>query len=237
MTARLERHQRELVQSQKLASIGRLCAGVAHEINGPLGIILGYAKVIRKEGADDEALGAIEDEARQCQRIVQALLDMSRQEIPRFAPVDLVQLAQDGVDRLKATGKLAGREVVVKHATAPVIAFGDEAKLRQVVLNLLSNAAEATRESGRIHVEARVLRGRAVLSVSDDGPGMSPSTKEHLFEPFFTTKDEGTGLGLAISRAIVEAHRGEIWFEPAPRGGTRVEVRLESAPEPVAAFA
>src|SRR5262249_48123627 len=75
MAARLDKHQKELVQSQKLASLGRVCAGVAHEINGPLGVILGYAKVIRKEGADDEALAAIEDEAKQCQRIVQALLD------------------------------------------------------------------------------------------------------------------------------------------------------------------
>lgn len=237
MASRLARHQQELVQSQKLASIGRLCAGVAHEINGPLGIILGYAKVMRKDGADEEALGAIEDEARQCQRIVQALLDMSRQEVPRFARVDLVQLARDGVDRLKATGKLAGREVVVKRAESEVIAFGDEAKLRQVILNLLTNAVEATRDTGAIQVEARVLGGQALLSVSDDGTGISASAKERLFEPFFTTKDDGTGLGLAISRAIVEAHRGEIRFDASPRGGTRVEVRLESAPEPVAAFA
>lgn len=237
MGARLHRHQQELVQSQKLASIGRLCAGVAHEINGPLGIILGYAKVIRKDGADEEALGAIEDEARQCQRIVQALLDMSRQDTPRFAPVDLVQLARDGVDRLKATGRLAGRDVVVKQTSQEVIAFGDEAKLRQVILNLLTNAVDATPETGTIQVEARSLQGRAVLSVLDDGGGISASAKERLFEPFFTTKQGGTGLGLAISRAIVEAHRGEIRFDAAPRGGTRVEVRLESAPEAMAAFA
>lgn len=237
MAARLHRHQQELVQSQKLASIGRLCAGVAHEINGPLGIILGYAKVIRKDGADEEALGAIEDEARQCQRIVQALLDMSRHDTPRFAPVDLVQLARDGVDRLKATGKLAARDVVVKHTSKEVIAFGDEAKLRQVILNLLTNAVEATRETGTIQVEARVRKRHAVLSVSDDGTGISAAAKERLFEPFFTTKGDGTGLGLAISRAIVEAHRGEIRFDAARRGGTRVEVRLESAPETPGALA
>lgn len=237
MAARLHRHQQDLVQSQKLASIGRLCAGVAHEINGPLGIILGYAKVIRKQGVDEEALRAIEDETKQCQRIVQALLDMSRQETPRFAPVDLVQLARDGVDRLRATGILKGRDVIVDDAGAPVIAFGDETKLRQVVLNLLTNAAEATPEGGTIRVEAGLRDARAVLSVVDDGPGIPAATKARLFEPFFTTKDEGTGLGLAISRAIVEAHRGEIRFDAREKGGTRVEVRLESAPDAVEAFA
>lgn len=237
MAARLDRHQQDLVQSQKLASIGRLCAGVAHEINGPLGIILGYAKVIRKQGVDEEALRAIEDETKQCQRIVQALLDMSRQETPRFAPVDLVQLARDGVDRLRATGILKGREVVVDDANVPVVAFGDETKLRQVVLNLLTNAAEATPDGGAIRVEARLRDGRAVLSVADDGPGIPAATKARLFEPFFTTKVEGTGLGLAISRAIVEAHRGEIRFDAREKGGTRVEVRLESAPDAVEAFA
>ncbi len=237
MAARLDRHQQDLLQSQKLASIGRLCAGVAHEINGPLGIILGYAKVIRRQGADDEALVAIEDEAKQCQRIVQALLDMSRQDTPRFAPVDLVHLAQDGVDRLNATGKLARREVVVKHADRPVLALGDEAKLRQVVLNLLTNAAEATPDGGTIRVEARVRKRKAILTVCDDGPGISASTKARLFEPFFTTKDAGTGLGLAIARAIVEAHRGDIRFDAVEGGGTRVEVSLESAPEALEGFA
>lgn len=229
MAKRLDAHQKALVQSQKLASLGRLCAGVAHEINGPLGIILGYAKVIRKQGADDEALRAIEDEAKQCQRIVQALLDMSRRERPRFEPVDLVQLAREGVERLRATGALGDREVRVEVPPGDLRAFGDEAKLRQVVLNLMTNAIEATPAGGAIEVGVERRRDRVVLSVVDHGPGLPDETREHLFEPFYTTKPRGTGLGLPIARAIVEAHRGEIRLESPESGGVRVEVDLEEA--------
>lgn len=229
MAERLHKHQEDLVQSQKLASLGRLCAGVAHEINGPLGIILGYAKVIRKQGPDDEALGAIEDEAKQCQRIVQALLDMSRQDTPRFEPIDLAQLARDGVERLRATGALGTRDVTVTTATEEVLAFGDEAKIRQVVLNLIRNAIEATAEGGTIEVDIRRRKRRVILAVIDHGPGIPEEMRSRLFEPFFTTKAHGTGLGLAIARAIVEAHRGAIRIETPPEGGTRIEVELEEA--------
>lgn len=229
MAARLEKHRDELVQSQKLASIGRLCAGVAHEINGPLGVILGYASVIRKQGVDDEALGAIEQEAHQCQRIVQALLDMSRNEAPRFDPVDLVQLAHDGVERLRAIGVLGERDIRIVKPVGDVLAFGDEAKLRQVVLNLLRNAVDVTDEGGRIDVDLRTHGKRVRLVVMDRGPGIADVDKSRLFEPFFTTKKGGTGLGLAIARAIVEAHRGRILVDAREGGGTRVEVELEQA--------
>jgi signal transduction histidine kinase len=229
MAARLEKHRTDLVQSQKLASIGRLCAGVAHEINGPLGIILGYAKVIRKQGADDEALGAIEDEAKQCQRIVQALLDMSRQDTPRFEPIDLAQLARDGIERLEATGAIGERRIVVAAPDGDVLAFGDEAKLRQVVLNLIGNAIDVTPAGGAIEVEVRRRKRRAILAIVDHGPGIPEEARSRLFEPFFTTKKHGTGLGLAIARAIVEAHRGEIRFDTPEGGGARIEVDLEEA--------
>lgn len=228
MAARLERHRADLVQSQKLASMGRLCAGVAHEINGPLGIILGYAKVIRREGADEEALAAIEDEAKQCQRIVEALLDMSRHATPSFAPVDLAQLARDGIDRLETAGSIGHRRISVVSSGA-VLAFGDEAKLRQVVLSLMKNAIEATPDGGAIEVDVRRRKRRTVLSIVDHGAGIPEEARSRLFEPFFTTKPKGTGLGLAIARAIVEAHRGELRVLSPPGGGARVEVDLEGA--------
>ncbi len=231
MAGRLNKHREELVRSQKLASLGRLCAGVAHEINGPLGVILGYATVIRKQGADDEALAAIEDEAKQCQRIVQALLDMSRQNVPRFEPIDLAQLARDGIERLRATGAVATRTVKVMAPSPSVLALGDEATLRQVVLNLMRNAVEASGEGGSIEIEVQRRSGRAVLAVIDHGSGIPEEARSHLFEPFFTTKAQGTGLGLAIVRAIVEAHRGEIHIESPESGGTRVEIDLEATGE------
>jgi two-component system, NtrC family, sensor kinase len=233
MAARLEQHQTELVRSQKLALIGRLCAGVAHEINGPIGVILGYAKVIRRQGADEESLSAIEDEARQCQRIVQALLDTSRHDVVRRDAVELDQLARDGVERLRTMGMLGARRLAV-HAGRPVCAYGDEAKLRQVVLNLLVNAVEATDSVGKIVIDVADRDGQAVLTISDDGAGLEPTANEHLFEPFYTTKPSGNGLGLAVSRAIVEAHRGELRVESLAEGGTRAEVRLATcSPEGV----
>lgn len=225
MAASLEKHQRDKLQEQKLASIGRLCAGVAHEINGPLGIILGYAKVIRRQGLDEEALGAIETEAKHCQRIVEALLDTSRHERPTSEPLDLGALASDGVERLRAMGRVGARRIDIERADAPSVT-GDEAKLRQVILNLLTNAVEATPEGGHIEVSVARDSEHVTLAVEDEGPGLSTEAREHLFEPFFSTKEHGTGLGLAISRAIVEAHGGELRFGSSKAGGARVEMLL-----------
>ncbi len=227
MAARLEEHQRDKLQQQKLASIGRLCAGVAHEINGPLGIILGYAKVIRRQGLDEEALDAIEVEAKHCQRIVEALLETSRHERPSSEPVDVGTLAEDGIERLRAMGQLGTRHIALEASGAAGV-DGDEAKLRQVVLNLLTNAVEATPDGGRIDLSVEQRTGHVVLVVEDQGPGLSSEAREHLFEPFFSTKEHGTGLGLAISRAIVEAHGGEIRFGTADAGGARVEIWLRA---------
>ena len=235
MAARLEKHQRETLQEQKLASIDRLCAGVAHEINGPLGIILGYAKVIRRQGLDEEALDAIEAEAKHCQRIVEVLLDTSRHASPGFEPVNIAALADEGVERLRAIGKLGDCRVEVR-ASGATLAAGDEAKLRQVILNLITNAVEATPVGGRIIVSVEQDRRHVILAVEDEGPGLSAEAREHLFEPFFTTKERGTGLGLAISRAIIEAHRGEIRVRDGGVGGARFEIHLH-APEPPAAGA
>lgn len=166
---------------------------------------------------DEQALRAIEDEAHQCKRIVQSLLDMSRQDTPHFAVVDLAQLARDSVDRLRATEKVGARVLEIRGP--PVEAYGDEAKLGQVLLNLVTNAVEATPSDGHVTIEIGERGRHAVFAVEDDGHGIPAAQHEHLFEPFATTKAQGTGLGLAISRAIVEAHQGRIWAENTPGGG------------------
>lgn len=223
MAVKLDAHQRALLRSHRLASVGRLSAGVAHEINGPLGIILGYAKVIRAQGLDEEALGAIEEEARQCQRIVQGLLELSRSDTLTMKPVDLGHVAREVVERMRATGQLEGRGVTVR-GDGPT-ARADEHKLRQILLTLVSNAVEATKTGGAIDIELDRRGDRAIVAVIDDGPGFDPDAKAHLFEPFFTTKPQGTGLGLALAHDTVEAHGGEISVESVDKG-TRVEVRL-----------
>ncbi len=235
MAEDLARHQAELVRSQKLASIGQVAAGVAHEINNPLGVLLGYVKLLRRDQgrAMSEELKIIEDEALQCQRIVQGLLDLARSPRRETEAVDLVDLARDAVERLRESGKLDGVRVEAPAATVQALARGDEAKLRQVILNLVLNAVEAAagagRPDGRVTLSATTHAGEAVLEVADTGPGMTPEVRARAFDPFFTTKPKGTGLGLAIAHAIVDAHDGRIEIDSEPEQGTRVSLRLPAA--------
>jgi signal transduction histidine kinase len=232
MTEELGRQRRDLVRSQKLASIGQIAAGVAHEINNPLGVILGYVKLLQKAQGNTEELRILEEETRQCQRIVEGLLDLSR--APRLAdgPVDLGELARDAVERLEEAGRLEGRLVEVPDGTRRVFARGDEAKLRQVVFNIVLNAAEAVPEGGSIRLLTSQTSGEVVLTVADSGPGIPEEIVPRLFDPFVTTKRKGTGLGLAISQSIVEAHGGHIEIQSRPNEGTRVAVRLPAAGGP-----
>ena len=233
MAADLERHEAELVRSQKLASIGQLSAGLAHEINNPLGVILGYVRLMKRSpsASDDEALRVIEEEVLQCQGIVKGLLDLARPQKLSLEPVDLDALLRDCAERLCVTEGAAKLRMVFPRGPAPVLARGDEAKLRQVVVNLLTNAVDATPEGGEITLLAAYEGRRAVATISDSGPGIPEALRGKLFEPFFTTKPRGTGLGLAIAHAIVDAHGGELRFDPAPAVGARVTLACPRAEE------
>ena len=212
MAADLERHQEQILRANKLASIGQVAAGVAHEINNPLGVILGYVKTMRRTPArDDEGLDVIEEEANQCRRIVEGLLDLARPQELSSETFDLVELARDGVERLEASGALDGHEVSVRADATTVMVTADPGRLRQVLVNVLTNAAEATPSGGSIAVEiASNAGGSAVVTVRDSGTGIPGAVRARLFEPFVTTKRGGVGLGLAIAQSIMEAHRGRI---------------------------
>jgi signal transduction histidine kinase len=229
MTAALREHQRRLVESEKLAGIGRLAAGVAHEINNPLGVILGYAKLLRKrcDGATADDLAVVEEETLRAKEIVDGLLDLSRPLPEGTARVDLRALSDEVVSRLGDARLLDGVEVAVEgRAAAP----GHPEKLRQVLVNLIRNAAEAAGSGGRVLVRLSEEGGGAEVAVEDSGPGIPPERRDRLFEPFFTTKPRGTGLGLAVSRAIARAHGGELAEVGAPAGGARFTLRLPGAP-------
>ncbi len=216
MTAALREHQERLVQSEKLAGIGRLAAGVAHEINNPLTVILGYVGMMKKkaEGSLREDLQVIEDEAVRSRDIVQELLALSRPLQAEPEPVDLRVLCEDVVERLRQGGRLGAVRVEVEGEARTV---GHLTKLRQVVLNLVLNAVDACGDEGRVRVRLRQTEKGAEVHVEDTGPGLSVTARERLFEPFFTTKPSGTGLGLAISQSIVQAHGGSL--EAAPGMG------------------
>jgi len=230
MTGSLKDQQERLVQSEKLAGIGRLAAGVAHEINNPLAVILGYVKLLQRkaEGELAEDLGIVQDEALRAQEIVEGLLDLSRPLATAAEPVDLKGLCDEAVARLADTRRLAGAGVVVRGAAS---VEGHPQKLRQVLLNLIKNGAEAAGAGGEVEVRiSQVAGGGAELVVADSGAGLPAEASHRLFEPFFTTKPTGTGLGLAVSLGIVQAHGGTLVADSPPGQGARFTIHLPATP-------
>ncbi|MGI5860763.1 MAG: ATP-binding protein [Myxococcales bacterium] len=232
MTAALKENQQKLVETEKLVGIGRLAAGVAHEINNPLGVILGYTRLLGKkaEGTLAEDLKVIEDETLRCKEIVEGLLDLSRSVRTPPQPVDLRELCDETVERLREARPMDCVEIRVDGVGQ---LEGHPQKLRQVLFNLLKNAGEAVGEKGTIEIDIRTREGCGEgcveVAISDSGPGIAPEIRARLFEPFFTTKAGGTGLGLAVSQAIARAHGGRIEAEEAASGGACFRLTLPKA--------
>jgi signal transduction histidine kinase len=225
MTSALKDHQEKLVETEKLAGIGRLAAGVAHEINNPLGVILGYARLLRKrvDGVAQDDLRVIEEETLRCKEIVEGLLDLSRPLQAARERIDLRDVCDEVVARLGEARLLEGVAVAVQGSG---LAEGHPSKVRQIVSNLVRNAAESAGPGGSVAVAVREDAAGVSVEVSDDGPGIDATARARLFEPFFTTKPQGTGLGLAVSRALARAHGGEVEAASLPGAGARFTFRL-----------
>lgn len=225
MTSALKEHQAQLVQSEKLAGIGRLAAGVAHEINNPLGVILGYVRLMRHKAAGPlaEDLAVIEEEAVRCQMIVEGLLDLCRPRSVQPIPVDLRELCEDIVARLSDSQVLSGVQVMID---GKALVAGNPQELRQAVTNLIKNAIEAAGPHGSVQIQAEQTSEQVRVAVADSGPGVASDVKERLFEPFVTTKPRGTGLGLAVSQAIARAHGGSIDVDRSSIGGALFTLSL-----------
>ncbi|MEM9413850.1 MAG: ATP-binding protein [Planctomycetota bacterium] len=203
----------QLAQSERLASVGFLAAGVAHEINNPLGIIAGEAELALMallDDADEEArkpLTAIRDEAFRCKAITQKLLSLARPGSGKKEPVDLQALAEEVAGLVRTLPQHEGCAVVVSGGPGAAVAQSDPAQLRQVLLNLVINALEATDTGGRVELIVSGSGDEVSVAVRDDGRGMDADTLARVFEPFYTEKNSpstpGLGLGLSISHAIV----------------------------------
>ena len=238
-TRELERAQAHLVEAQKLAAIGQLGAGVAHEINNPLTGVLGHAQLLLEswpEGDERrESVEKIEQLARRCRDVTQKLLRFSQQRIePDFRVVDLNRVVQDAIALAEGQIRAAGIELALELAEPGPRVRGDPGHLAQVVLNLLSNARTAClgSEGHRIAVSTRAAAQEVQLAVSDDGKGIAPEVLPRIFEPFFTTKDlwSNVGLGLSVSWRIVEEHGGRIGVDSTPGKGSTFTVALPAAP-------
>lgn len=229
----LRRIEQQMVQADKLASIGELSAGIAHEINNPLGIILGYTQLMRRNepagSQRHEDLRTIEKHVRSCKTIVEDLLNFARSAPPSRAAVDLHSLIDEVLHFL---GQHAGLDQVRIQkdydASAPALQL-DEKKIRQVVVNLVMNAVHAVGAAGVITIATRLdAAGRVLLKVGDNGCGIEKKNLARIFDPFFTTKPtgQGTGLGLSVSYGIIKSHGGDIQVESAPGKGATFTVVL-----------
>ncbi len=213
----------KLLQAQKMESLGKLAGGVAHEINTPLGIILGYSQLLQEdvpEGQVREDLRIIERQAKVCRKIVADLLGFSRQHVASMVPMDVNESVREVVSLVRHTFGLehVPVELDLDPGLPPMV--GDREKLGQVWINLLNNARDAMPGGGAIRVRTRLAReGQLAVSVADCGTGISPEHLGKVFDPFFSTKGvgEGTGLGLSVSFGIVQNHGGAIEVQsPAP---------------------
>ncbi len=234
MRKKLEESQAQLLQAGKIASLGRLAAGVAHEINNPLAGILIYAELLQRQGAalgeGKEFVDEIIGQTLRCQKIVSRLLEFSRQSLGERTLVDLNGVIGRVLDLILHQSLFHNIEVQQHLDPELPHIVGDQGQLQQVLTNLLINAADAMAGQGSITITTRPVDGAdgVILEFSDTGPGISADILDKIFEPFFTTKPvgQGTGLGLSIVYSVIRRHGGKIDIVSRPGEGTTFRITL-----------
>ena len=243
----LKRSQALLLRQEKLASLGRLAAGLAHELNNPLNTIAGFVEALQRRSHAETHLASkefedfprllkmVQGEVDRAAAIVRRLLDFARQREPSFALVDLGRLISESVSFVERQAALANKRIVVEPFPSPVQMKADAQMLQQLLLNLLTNALDAIEGAGEVRLAANTVaigRGQQQflqISVADNGCGIPQENLSKVFDPFFTTKEvgKGTGLGLPICQSIVEQHGGTIEIKSEGIGkGTTVTMKL-----------
>jgi len=243
MAGAVEQRERDLEQaarsqidrSEKLASVGRLAAGIAHEVNNPLTGVLTFAHLMREKPdlgeKERERLDVIIRETTRVREIVRGLLDFAREAPSNQARLDVTEVLRQSIQLIRSQKALQHIRIE-EHLAAPGTEIvGDRNRLLQVFLNLALNACEAMQKGGTLTVSTSAAEERLVVSFEDTGCGIPPEHLDHIFDPFFTTKSvgSGTGLGLSVSYGIVEQHGGRLEVHSLPGEGTRFDVFLPMA--------
>jgi signal transduction histidine kinase/CheY-like chemotaxis protein len=236
----LAEQREQIFQAEKMSALGELLAGVAHELNNPLSVVVGHALMMREEAHDPSVLrriGKISDAAERCARIVKSFLAMARQLPAELKPIDLHETIDTAIEALQlgASG-LSSTVDVTLPADLPRV-LGDADQVAQVFMNLISNADQAMESAGvggGIAIAARFVAGAGMveITIADDGPGIPKDIRSRIFDPLFTTKEvgKGTGIGLAFCHRVVTSHRGQIRLDPTSRpGATKFVIRLPAA--------
>jgi signal transduction histidine kinase len=225
--------EKQVYQADKLATVGRLAAGVAHEINNPMATILTCSEgLLKRWPADDstveEYLGIIRNSARRCKMITQKLLEYSAGSQLHKETVDLVLVVEDAVALLQFEATKKSVAVSMKRGDVLPPILGAKDSLTQVFVNLILNSIQAVDDGGQVEVEMLTGDGNLIVTVTDNGSGISPDNRGRVFEPFFTTKPVGvgTGLGMSVSQGIIKQHQGQIEIVTSRPGHTEIRVTL-----------
>lgn len=235
--------ERQIIQVEKLATVGQLAGGVAHEVNTPASIIVGRIEAmlldpVHLSERDRGDLSVIKNQAERISQITQGLLLFAKRAPAEKVRVDLNEIVRESLVLVETQFRKAKIAVVRDIANQPIIFFGNHNQLIQVVLNLLTNARDSMPNGGTIQVRTAIVNGKinksvaraaksvGLLEIIDTGCGVSPENMEKLFTPFFTTKKTGTGLGLSVAYGIVQEHGGNIEFESKMNEGSTFSIRI-----------
>ncbi|UEM07855.1 PAS domain S-box protein (plasmid) [Skermanella rosea] len=246
--AEADRQRAAMHQRDKLAALGSLLAGVAHELNNPLSVVLGRAIMLEEESTDAairESLGRLRVAAERCARIVKSFLALARQKAREPKPVDVRAVLEGSMEILASGLRSAGIEVVREDPPDLPMVLADEDELHQVFMNIIINAQQALEAappdqvpgSGRtvwVSTAHDAAAGTVRIEIADNGPGVPEAVRGQIFDPFFTTKPigSGTGLGLSVCHGIISAHGGSIAVEDRPGGGALFRVTLDACRAP-----
>ena len=232
MDEQLVLREQELLRSKKLAAIGTLASGVAHELNNPLNNIYTTAQRLMKKSADDtppylrKGLDDIFGQTMRVKSIVSDLLEFARGREPHYRPVELKSLINGAFQHVANTRNMSAIRFHLELVPNEIVLYADTEQLEQIFINLMVNAADAMSGEGNLLIQALEEEDAIRITVSDSGKGMPAATLEKIFEPFFTTKDKGTGLGLAIVFNLIQKHLGSITVESAENKGTTFVITL-----------